>query len=353
VDGETLDPRLMRNTTDYRIVNLIYDGLVHLDTAFSPLPNAAESWEQTSPTTWVFHLRDNLLFHDSTRLTAEDVVYTFETILDPELRAPSRMLYAPIQTVEALDEKTVQFTLAEPYAPFPRYLDVGIVPMHLAEAGHNLSVSPVGSGPYVLVRWDKGSRIELLANPNHWAGVANIPRIDVVLVPDNTARAQAFEAGDLDLIQSPLGPQDVLRLSEDERFVRRIRLGNAITYLNFNTTVPVLSDPKLRTALSMLVDRATIVDRIYENIDNEATSIFPPTSWAHSADVRQPDFDPDGADTILEELGWRDTDSDGVLDRGGQMLSVRLGTHSEDVNRVQTVELIQNAFVRHGIETRV
>ena len=150
VDAETLDARLMRNTTGYRVVNLLYDGLVLLDTDFSPLPNAAQSWEQVSTTTWVFHLRDNLRFHDGSRLTAEDVVYTFETILDPELRSPSRMLYSPIETIEAVDDLTVRFALSEPYAPFLRYLDVGIVPKQLVESGHNLGVAPVGSGPYVL-----------------------------------------------------------------------------------------------------------------------------------------------------------------------------------------------------------
>ena len=353
VDAETLDPRLMRNTTGYRVINLLYDGLVLLDTEFSPLPNAARSWEQESPTTWVFHLRDSLFFHDGSRLTADDVVYTFETILDPELRSPSRTLYSPIQRVEAVDDSTVRFTLSEPYAPFLRYLDVGIVPKRLVESGHNLSVAPVGSGPYVLEQWDKGSRIALLANEDHWNGVPTIPRIDVFLVPDNTARTQAFEAGDLDLIQSPLGPLDVLRLSENDRFVKHVQLGNSITYLNFNTSVPTLSDPQVRRALAMLVDRNTIVDRIYENIDSEATSIFPPTSWAYSKQASQPGFDPDGADVLLDELGWRDSDGDGIRDRDGQNLSVRLGTHSEDVNRVQTVELIQNSFSQHGVDTQL
>lgn len=353
VDAETLDPRLMRNTTGYRIVNLLYDGLVLLENDFSPIPNAAQSWEQETPTTWVFHLREGLSFHDGSRLTAEDVVYTFETILDPELRSPARMLYAPIETVEAVDDSTVRFRLSEPYAPFLRYLDVGIVPSQLVESGHNLSVAPVGSGPYALEQWNKGNRIALRANENHWDGSPSIPRIDVLLVPDNTARTQAFEAGDLDLIQSPLGPQDVLRLSDSDRFIRHVQLGNSITYLNFNTTTPVLSDPQMRRALASLIDRRTIVDGIYENIDSEATSIFPPTSWAFSEEAQQPRYDPDRADALLDELGWSDANGDGTREKNGQALRVRLGTHSEDVNRVQTVELLQNSFSQHGIEVQL
>lgn len=353
VDAETLDPRLMRNTTDYRVVNLLYDGLVLLDTALEAVPNLAERWDRPTPTTWVFHLRPGARFHDGSPVTAADVAYTFKTILDPATRAPARNLYAPISRIDVVDDRTVRFTLSQPYAPFLSYLDIGIVPRHLAESGHDLGARPVGSGPYRLIRWERGSRIILGANPEHWAGRPGIERIDVVLVPDNTARAQAFEAGDLDLIQSPLAPQDIRRLAADDRFAHRIRPGIAITYLNFNTAVPPLDDPKMRRALTMFVDQQTIVDQIYENTDEPATSILLPTWWVYADEIRQPVRDPARGERLLAELGWRDGDGDGWRDKNGRTLSLRLGTHSEDVNRVQTVEYLQNAFARHGIDTRV
>lgn len=353
VDAESLDPRLQRNTTGFRVVNLIYDGLLQLDTNLQPVPGLAESWENPSPTTWVFHLRADVRFHDGVSLTAADVVYTFETILDPQLRAPQRTLYVPIDSIEAVDDRTVRFTLHEPFAPFLSYLDMGIVPRHLAEAGHNLGSMPVGSGPYRLRRWEKGSRVRLEANPDHWAGVPTVTRIDVVLVPDNTARAQAFEAGDLDLIQSPLAPQDIKRLAADPGFQNSMQPGLAITYLNFNTKSPHLRDPMMRRAISMLVDQETIVTQIYENTDDAAGSIFPPTSWGYSSEIAQAPFDPAGARQILAELGWRDTDGDGVLDRDGRRLAFRLGTHSEDVNRVQTVEFLQHTWTQNGIAVNV
>jgi peptide/nickel transport system substrate-binding protein len=353
VDAEILDPRLGRNTTDFRVANLMFDGLVQLNAALEPVPDLAESWEQLGPTSWLFHLRDSSRFHDGAPVTAADVVYTFETILDPELRAPSRNLYVPIDRIEAVDDLTVRFTLAEPYAPLLNYLDLGIVPKHLAESGHDLGSHPVGSGPYRFRRWEKGSRILLEANTDHWSGTPQIAEIDVVLVPDNTSRAQAFEAGDLDLIQSPLAPQDIARLAEDDRFARRIELGIATTYLNFNTSVPLLADRQMRRALSMLVDQETILGQIYEGMDEAASSILLPSWWAYSSDVTQPSYDPDAARRLLAEMGWRDSDGDGVRDKNGRSLVVRLGTHSEDVNRVQTVEYLQNTFAQHGIATNI
>ncbi len=86
VDAGTLDPRLARDTTAYRVVNLLYDGLVALDDSLTPVPALAERWENPSPTEWIFYLRDDARFHDGETITAEDVVYTFETLLGPDGR---------------------------------------------------------------------------------------------------------------------------------------------------------------------------------------------------------------------------------------------------------------------------
>ncbi|MCH8111424.1 MAG: ABC transporter substrate-binding protein, partial [Proteobacteria bacterium] len=152
VDAGTLDPRIMRDTTAYRAINLIYDGLVQLDENLQPVPDLAVSWENPDPKTWIFHLREGVKFHDGTPVTAADVKFTLDTIRDPALKARFRSLYAPIDTVEAVDNLTVKITLKEPYAPLLSYLDLGIVPKHAVEAGADISNNPIGSGPYRLVK---------------------------------------------------------------------------------------------------------------------------------------------------------------------------------------------------------
>ena len=142
-------------------------------------------------------------------------------------------------------------------------------------------------------------------------------------MPDNTARAQAFEAGDLDLIQSPLAPNDIRRLSEDPRFESFTSDAPAITYLNFNTASAPLDDPSLRKALSMLVNQETILAAIYEGTDRGASSILLPSSWSFSNDVRQPPHDADAAAELLDELGWRDRDGDGLRERDGRAARAR------------------------------
>ena len=350
VDAGTLDPRVMRDTTAYRAVNLIYSGLLQLDAELKPVPDLAESWENPEPTVWVFNLREGVTFHDGSPLTAEDVVYTFETILDPELKARFRSLYTPIETIEAVDPLTVRITLKEPYAPLLSYLDMGIVPSDYVQGGGDLSTAPVGTGPMRLANWERGSRIVFEPFADHWSGPPAIERFEMVIVGDNTARAQAFEAGDLDIIQPPLSPQDIGRLLAEGSFNGTVQGGLGITYLNLNVADPLLADAGLRRALMMLVDQDTIVNAIYEGVDQLATSILLPSSWAYDPAISQPGFDPEGAKAALAEAGWTDSDGDGILDRDGTALSLTLSTHSEDPNRIQSLEYIQAIMRENGVD---
>lgn len=350
VDAGTLDPRLMRDTTASRTADLIYSGLVHITPSLEPVPDLAESWETPDPQTFIFKLRPDLKFSDGSPLTADDVVYTYTTLINPDFNAPSRALYAPISTVEAVDPQTVKFTLSAPYAPLLTYLDIGIVPKALVEGGTDIALNPVGAGPMKLVSWNRGSEIVLAANENYWRGKPTIENVTLKIIGDNSARSQAFEAGDLDVIQSLLAPQDIERLKADDRFGNVITAGLGVNYLNFNVNDPLLSDPKMRQAFAKLVDQATIVNDIYQGVDQEAHSIILPSSWAYSDTIAQPTFDIEAAIAQFNELGWTDSNGDGVLDKDGKDLEVVLSTHSEDTNRVQSVEFLQALFEAAGVK---
>jgi peptide/nickel transport system substrate-binding protein len=352
VDAGTLDPRLMRDSTAYRVADLIYSGLVHITPSLEPVPDLAESWEAPDPQTYIFKLRPDLKFSDGSPLTADDVVYTYTTLIDPDFNAPNRTLYVPITAVEAVDPQTVKFTLSAPYAPLLSYLDLGIVSKAAAEAGTDIAANPLGAGPMKLVSWNRGSDIVLEANPDYWAGAPEIEQVTVRIIADNSARAQAFEAGDLDVIQSPLSPGDITRLAADDRFGNVITAGLGVTYINYNTKDPILADPKMRQAFSMLIDQETIVNDIYQGADQVASSVILPSSWAYSPDIKQPTFNLEGAVALFNELGWTDTNADGILDKDGANLSVTLSTHSEDPNRVQTIEYMQAIFQSAGIDAQ-
>jgi peptide/nickel transport system substrate-binding protein len=155
------------------------------------------------------------------------------------------------------------------------------------------------------------------------------------------------------MIQSPLSPADIQRLETEDGVDATVMGGLGVTYINFNTTVPVLSDPEMRRALSMLIDQETIVDAIYEGVDVVASSVLLPSWPAFSPNIQQPTFDPDAAVALLEQLGWTDSNGDGTLDKDGEDLTIVLSTHSEDPNRIQAVEYIQNVMNSAGIDAQV
>jgi len=350
VDAGTGDPRLMRDTSAFRLRELVFDGLVDLKPDFTPAPALAESWDNPDDTTWVFHLRKGVKFHDGSELKAEDVKYTFDTILDEKLASPNRAFYTPIKNIEVVDDYTVKFTLDQPYGPFLSYLTMSIVPKAIVEKDPAaFANNPVGTGPYKFVSWKRGDTISLEANPDYWGGTPKIAKIDLKIVPDNSARVVALEAGDLDFVQSPLSPQDVTRLQTEGKFtVNRIPAAG-YTYININCADPILSDVKVRQALSYLVNREDILNSIYKGIGQVAKGPIPPGMWAYTPDLPSYDYNPEKAAQLLDEAGWK-LGPDGKRSKNGQPLKLTIRTHSEDPDRRQLIEVLQAEFSNMGIE---
>lgn len=350
VDAGTGDPRLMRDTSALRLRELVFDGLVQLQPDYTPKPALAESWENPDPNTWIFHLRKDVKFQDGTPLTAEDVKFTYDTILDEKLASPSRAFYTPIKNIEVVDDNTVKFTLDQPYSPFLSYLTMSIVPKALVEKDPAaFANNPVGTGPYKLTEWKRGDTLTFQANPDYWGGAPKIKNVLFKIVPDNSARTVALEAGDLDLIQSPLSPQDVTRLQAEGKFdVERIPAAG-YTYVNLNCADPILSDVKVRQALSYLLNREDITNTIYKGIGQVAKGPIPPGMWAYTDDLPSYEYNPEKAGQLLDEAGWK-LGADGKRSKDGQPMKLTVRTHSEDPDRRQVIEVIQAELQNMGIE---
>lgn len=352
VDAASMDPRLARETTSYRTDELVFDGLVELDKNLSPIPGLAESWESPDDLTWVFKLRKGVKFHDGSDFTAEDVVYTYETEINPDFGAQYRALYSKIQKIEAIDDYTVKMTLSEPYSPLFDYLDLGIVPSEADEI-EDFNSKPIGTGPYRFNSWSKNNNIEFVANEDYWGGAPKTEKIVFYIIPDNNTRVNALEALDVDEIHSPLSPMDIDRIKQDSRFTVYETSGLGYTYLGFNHTKGLLKEKDVRVGISYMIDKMTIANDLYQGMDAPAVSPILPVSWAYSDSVTNYEFNPEKGLEVLAAAGWTDTDGDGFLDKDGQKLSVELSTHSEDPNRIQTVEYIQNILIRNGIDAKV
>lgn len=350
VDAGSGDPRLMRDTSAFRLKELVFSGLVYIKPDYSPAPQLAESWDNPDPKTWIFKLRKGVKFHNGQELKAEDVKYTYETELDEKTAAPNRSFYTPIQKIEAVDDYTVKFTLDSAYGPFLSYMDFAILPKAVAEKqGADFGNAPIGTGPFKLVSWKRGDTIELEAFKDYVEGAPKLDKVVFKIVPDNSARVVALESGDLDLVQSPLSPQDVTRLQTKTGFKVARTPAAGYTYIGLNTADPILSDVKVRQALSYLVNREQILSSIYKGIGQVGRGPIPIGMWAYSADIPSYDYNPDKAKTLLDDAGWK-AGAGGVRSKGGAPLKLTLRTHTEDPDRRQVIEVLQAEFTKAGIQ---
>jgi peptide/nickel transport system substrate-binding protein len=348
VDADTLDPRLTKNTSGFRVKELAFNGLVAINPDYSAVPDLAEKWENPDEKTWVFHLRQGVKFHDGSNLTANDVKYTYESVLDQSFNSPARAFYLSVATVEAPDPNTVKFTLKDPFAPFLSYMDLAIVPQASASKS-DFGTKPVGTGPFKVDTWNTGDSIEFSAFDDFYAGRANLDRVRVRVVPDNSARVVALESGDLDFVQSPLSPQDVSRIQSAGKLKVDRTPAAGYTYVNLNCADPILSDKSVRQALSHLVNKQQIIDTIYKGIGKPANGPIVPGMWAYSPDIMSYDYNPDKAKQLLDDAGWK-VGADGVRTKDGNRMSLVVRTHSEDPDRKQLIQVLQSEFQNVGID---
>src|ERR1051326_3611745 len=350
VDADTLDPRLTKNTSGFRVKDVAFNGLVAINPDYSAVPDLAEKWENPDDKTWVFHLRQGVKFHDSSSLSANDVKYTYESVLDQSFNSPARAFYLSVASVEAIDPNTVKFTLKDPFAPFLSYMDLAIVPQ-ASGSKSDFGTKPIGTGPFKVDTWNTGDSIELSAFDGFYGGRANLDRVRVSVVPDNSARVVALESGDLDFVQSPLSPQDVSRVQSAGGSKLKVDRTPAAgyTYINLNTADPILSDKSVRQALSHLVNKQQIIDTIYKGIGQPANGPIVPGMWAYSPDITSYDYNPDKAKQLLDDAGWK-VGGDGIRTRDGNRMSLVVRTHSEDPDRKQLIQVLQSEFQNVGID---
>ena len=190
-----LDPRIGVDAYSERLDQLLFNSVVRTGENSEILPDLAESWEIPDPTTYVFHLKRNVRFHDGRPLTADDVVYTFTSILDGTVQTAKAGTYRLLDKVEALDPYTVQFTLTESYAPFLWNLAlpaIGIVP---EGAGSDFSDQPIGTGPFVFGHYIRDGEIVLRSNPDYFGESPQLEAVRFKIVPDAVVRALELRKG--------------------------------------------------------------------------------------------------------------------------------------------------------------
>jgi peptide/nickel transport system substrate-binding protein len=342
-----LDPRFALDAYSSRAIQILFNGLVGRDPQSDIISELAERWEIPDETTYIFYLRKGVLFHDGSELTAADVKYTFETILNPEVKSPKRGSYEKIKAIEVLDPYTIKFTLSEPFAPFlTENMVLGIVPQDAAEKmGKDFGQHPIGTGPYQFKAWSSDERLEFTVFPEYFEGRAKVDTLVFKIVPDETVRFLELRKGTLDFVQNAI-PPDVIPLVHKTKGLKILtREGTNVGYLGFNLKDPILREKKVRQAIAYALNRNSIIKYLLKETAKPATGILSPLNWAYEENVIRYDYNKKLARKLLEEAGYPDPDGDGPKPR----FTLTYKT-TENMTRKRIGEALQYQLKDVGIE---
>src|SRR5271166_1846227 len=300
-----LDPRVGVDAQSERIDELLFDSLVRRDEHFNLKPWLADRWEIPDPQTYIFRLHHGVRFQNGQPLTARDVKWTFDSLIGGKLRSAKTSTYAPVERVDAPDEYTVIFYLKEPFAPLLWNLSEGAIGIVPYGSGEDFNRHPVGSGPFRFVSAQQDKEVVIERNPDYWATSARLERIRFKVIPDATTRALELRKQSADVAINALTADTVVTLRRDRDLTVMESPGTIYAYLAMNLRDPVLKDVRVRRAIAYAINVQPIIHYLLRDQAQPAYSVLPPQHWAYDADVTKYPHDPDRAQRILDEAGYR------------------------------------------------
>jgi len=336
-----LDPRIGQDAASERLAQLLFSSLVKKNGRFEIEPDLAVSWETPDARTYVFHLRKDAVFHDGRKLTARDVAFTFQSILENRLPPPNPKAgtYRFIESVDAPDAHTVVFKLKEPHAPFLWNLargGIGVVP---EGSPPGFARNPIGSGPFRFVHYVQDSEIVLARHDEYYDAKPKIARLKFKIIPEAIVRALELRKGSVDIALNMLTPDMVETLRRDPQLEVAASPGANYQYLAFNLKDPVFSDVRVRKAIAHAIDRKAIVDHLLRGQARLASGIIPPGHWCFEANVATYAYDPPRAHALLREAGVA-------------KLSFTYRTSTDETGR-QTASVFQQQLKEVGVDMQI
>jgi peptide/nickel transport system substrate-binding protein len=310
------------------------------------VPDLAEKWEQPDPKTYVFTLRKGVKFHNGRELTADDVKFTYERILNPETGSIAKSFFDTIDTIETPDPSTVRFTLKEPFAPFLVNTAspwAGIVAKEIVEANNgDLNKVAAGSGPFKLAERIPDDRTVLVKNPGYYVqGQPVLDKITYAVMTEESARIAALRTGQIHYTTLTPAGADTLKGDASITVVSAPTLSYG--YLGMNVAKEPFDDVKVRQAVSYAVDRNEIVSTVYRGHARLTGPV--PTAMADWAvnSAKLPGYTPDleKAKQLLTEAGV-----------GGGFKTTMMAMSSRP-EQVESAQVIQSQLKKIGIEAEI
>ena len=344
---DTLDPADHRNRLSETVVRNMFDGLVTRDTKSGVHLELAEEMNWLDDQTLEVKLRQGVKFHDGVEMTADDVVFTFNRIIQenqieyPEPHtSPRKGLIAPLVSVEEVDDYTVVMNFSAPWPPAMQLIvHQQIVPKHyLEEVGtQGFVANPIGTGPFKFVSVQPGfTEVVLERFDDYYGGAADLEPVGSAcvsgvifrVIPEASTRVAALLAGEVDIIQAV--PAELIEtLAQTPGIQVKSAVGTQPKWMEMNVNKPPFDDLRVRQALNYAVDKDLIIQEIYGGRAVALPGPLSPFNNFVNKSLTPYAYNPDMALSLLSDAGWTDTDGDGLLDKNGQPFTFTLDTLEE------------------------
>ncbi len=303
-----LDPTLVTAFASHRVLELVYGGLLRFDEKMNLVPHIASEMEIPNPYTIVFTIREGVRFHDGTLLTVEDVLFTFNRILDPAVQSPAASFYAQVSSVETLGANKVIFILKAPVASviLPNFAtgNSSIISKKFVESGANLQLATNGVGPFILKEFVAGNYLHFVKNPHYFEpGLPYLDELRFVIIPEEISRVSALKSGNVDLIQLS-EPLNLGQFPESQWMIDRTPV---LSYylLGFNASRPPLDNPDVRNALNYAINREAIIQVVTFGEAMPTGVLNPSLDWAiPPSELPEYTYNPAKAKELLTKAGY-------------------------------------------------
>jgi peptide/nickel transport system substrate-binding protein len=362
-DVTSIDPYVLNAAPNNAVADQIFSTLVLNDARQRQIPGLAESWRAVDDTTWEFKLRRGVKFHDGTEFTAEDVAFSIDRPATMKSVAGQFSVFTrAVREKIIVDPYTIRLRTAGPYPNLP--VDMSALPIVSKRAAEGADSSDfdsgkaaIGAGPFKLVRFAKGDRIELARHEGYWGPRPPWDRVTLRVMTNDASRVAALLAGDVQIIEA-VPTQDFAKLKANGNFSVFTTASNRMIFFHLDSArdktpfafdaagKPLEKNPfkdvRVRRAVSKAINRQAIVDRLMEGLALPAAQFVPEGFFGYAASLKPEPFDPDGARKLLAEAGYPN----------GFTITLH-GPNNRYVNDEQIVQAVAQMLTRVGIQTRV
>jgi peptide/nickel transport system substrate-binding protein len=362
-DYEGLNPMSTTDAHARDVYNLLFLSLLDEQSdLLNFAPRLAQSWEFSADRLdLTFRLRTDVYWSDGVPVTARDVAATFAAQKDSLTRWASRHLKAHIDSVSVVDDHTIVYHYAKAY-PY-QVMDANdgpVMPKHVldkvphAEFGKLPIEQLPTNGPFKLHSWVRGQSLTLVRNERYFEkGKPYLEKVIFKIIPDQTTLLTQLKSGEIDCMEMiPPGEMRDIKTNYPNLALYAFPT-RAYNYIGWNASKPLFASPRVRRALTMAIDRALINENIYYGFARECTSPFPPIIWAYNPNIKPVPFDTAGARRMLAEEGFRDTNGDGWIEKGGKRFEFDLVTNYGNQLRSDILVTVQDMLKKIGIKVNV